>query len=357
MASPSIKLLLCFTILSLLIGCVPSFGTPTPIPPLDPNAIGTFMVQTADAASTQTVAALPPSTSTATITPTPRNTFTPEPSFTPVQPYLFPSPTSSQRIQYYRVKHDDQLAIYHYKSRTYDENSDGIRKQTPEVVPLFLAPKLTSGTGRTELSGSWEVYLDALNDNNEGKIRYVKGTRAGLFNTSGFPDLESLTMGGNLITLDAIQGDWGQVNTMSYGSPPSAAEVNYVTRPDLIHKFVVVGWKRNTRTTILTRPPKGDVYWPLVAKRTLWIEMSRLEAFPILPMEVTTNKDVYIQNKPGPTVEQTKSQLLKGKSATIIEYYPSGSDVWGRLSTGNWIPLLYRQQFFTTWTMATKPPP
>jgi hypothetical protein len=130
-----------------------------------------------------------------------------------------------------------------------------------------------------------------------------------------------------------------------------------MTRPDLVHKFVVTGWKRTTRTTILTRPPKGDIYWPLVAKRTLWIEMSMLEAFPILPMEVTTNKDVYIQNKPGPTIEQTKSQLLKGKSATIIEYYPSGSDVWGRLSTGSWIPLLYRQQFFTTWTMATKPPP
>ncbi|HEX2997061.1 MAG TPA: hypothetical protein VHP14_19725 [Anaerolineales bacterium] len=77
MASPRTKLLTCLITLSLLTGCVPGFMTPTPIPPLDPNAIGTFMVQTADAAATQTMLAMPPSTSTPTLTATPRNTFTP----------------------------------------------------------------------------------------------------------------------------------------------------------------------------------------------------------------------------------------------------------------------------------------
>ncbi len=357
MASLRIKLLTCLLVLSLIVGCVPSFVTPTPVPPLDPDAIGTFMVQTADAAFTQTMMALPPSTSTATITPTPRNSPTPQPSFTPVQPYAFPSPTAYQKVQYYRVKHDDQLAMYNFKSRTFDDNSEGQLKQTPEVVPLFLEPKLTTGTGRTELSGAWERYLDALNDNEEGRIRYVKGTKAGLFNTSGFPDLESLTMGGNIVTLVAIQGGWGQVHTMDYGSPPTAAEVNYVTRPDLVHKFVVVGWKRSTKTTIIVKPPKGDVFWPFVAKRTLWVQMERLEAFPILPMDVTANKDLYIQPNPGPTIEDTKLRVAKGDSATIVGYYPSGSDVWGRMPNGGWIPLLYKHQFLTTWTMATSSPP
>jgi hypothetical protein len=356
MASPRIKLLTCLITLSLIVGCSPSFVTPTPIPPLDPNAVGTFMVQTAEAASTQTMLALPPSTPTVTITPTPRNTFTPEPSLTPVQPYLFPTPTSYQKVQYYRVKHDDQLAMYNFKSRTLD-NPGGMRNQTPEVVPLFLEPKLTTGTGRTDLSGAWEIYLDALNDNDEGRIRYVKGTKAGLFNTAGFPMLESLTMGGNIITLEAIQEGWGKVHTMAYGSPPSAAEVNYVTRPDLVHKFVVVGWKRSNKTTVIVKPPKGDVFWPFVAKRTLWIQMERLEAFPILPMQVTANKDLYMQQNPGPDVEETNLQLGKGESTTIVGYYPSGSDVWGRLPTGLWIPLLYRHQFLTTWTMATSSPP
>lgn len=357
MASPRTKLLTCLIALSLLMGCVPGFMTPTPIPPLDPDAIGTFMIQTADAAATQTMLAMPPSTSTPTLTATPRNTFTPQPSFTPARPYLFPTPSFGVQLQYYRVKHDDQLAVYNYKSRTFDDNSDDIRKQTPEVVPLFLEPKLTTGTGRTDLSGAWEIYLDALNDNDEGKIRYVKGTRAGLFNTAGFPMLESLTMGGNIVTLDGIRSDWGIVNTMEYGGPPSVKDVNYVTRPDLVHKFVVVGWKRSTKTTIVVKPPKGDIFWPLVAKRTVWIQMEKLEPFPILPMEVTANVDLNIQEKPGPKIEESRLKLSKGDTVSVVVYYPSGSDVWARLPNGGWIPLLYNQRFLTTWTMATKPPP
>ncbi len=357
MASPRIKLLTCLITLSLIVGCVPSFITPTPIPPLDPDAIGTFMVQTADAASTQTMAAIPPATLTATLTLTPRNTYTPEPSATAVRPYIFPSATPYQRVQYYRVKHDDQLASNNFKSRTFDDNSEGMLKQTAEVVPLFLLPKQTSGTGRTDLSGAWERYLDALNDNDEGRIRYVKGLKAGLFNTSGFPMMESLTMGGNIVTLAQIQDGWGRVNTMVYGSPPSVKDVNYITRPDLVHKFVVVGWRRSTRTTVIVKPPKGDVYWPFVAKRTLWIQMEKLEAFPILPMSVTANKDLYMQPNPGPEIDKDNFLLAKGASTTIVGYYPSGSDVWGRLTTGAWIPLLYNHQFLTTWTMATSSPP
>ncbi|MBN2119203.1 MAG: hypothetical protein JW730_21715 [Anaerolineales bacterium] len=357
MASPRIKLLTCLTTLALLIGCVPSFVTPTPIPPLDPNAIGTFTVQTADAAVTQTMAALPPSTPTATITATPRNTFTPEPSFTPVQPYLFPTATGVLGLQYYRVKHDNQLAIYNYKSRTHDDNSEGMRNQAPEVVPLLVSPKEGTGTHRTTVDGAWETYIDALNDNDKSKLKYLKSPITALFNRAGFPQLESLTMGGNIITLNEIQGTWGRVNTLEPGGPPSVKDVNWITRPDLVHKFVVVTWKRSTKTTALTRPPKGDIYWPLVTKQPVWIQMDRLEPFPILPMEVTANLDLYIQDKPGPAIEETRFQLLKGESASVVLYYPSGSDVWGRLSNGGWIPLLYRGQYRTTWSMATVPPP
>lgn len=341
-------------------GCVPTFITPTPIPPLDPNAIGTFMVQTAAAASTQTMAAIPPATSTATFTPTPRNTFTPEPSFTPVQPFLFPSPTLTRNLLYYRVKHDNQLALYKFKSRTYDDNSSegvSVRKQTPEVVPLFVAPKASAGTGRINMSGAWEAYMSVLNDNNQSKLRYLKSDISGLFNTAGFPQMESLTMGGNIVTLAEIQGGWARVNTMAAGSPPSVAEVNYVTRPDLVHKFVVVGWKKSTRTTILTLPPKGNVYYPFVSQRSLWIPIDRLEPFPILPMEVQANINLNIQPKPGPEIEETKSKLSAGESATVVEYYPSASRVWGRLQSGGWIPLILKGKFTTTWSMATAPPP
>lgn len=357
MAVPNIKLFICFTILTLVMGCAPAFSTPTPIAPLDSNAINLYIVQTADAASAQTLAAMPPPTSTLTLTPTPRNTFTPEPTFTPVQTFVFPTATPVVRFQYYRVKHDHQLAMYNYMSRTNDENSDGIRKQTPEVVPLFVLPKEGSGTDRTSLTGGWATLIDALNNNDRGKLNYLKGSATALFNTSGFPQLESLTMGGNIVRLDEIQGDWGRVHTMDYTKPPIAAEVNYFSNPDLIHKFVVVGWRRSTKSTILVKPPKGDLYWPLVTKRPVWIQLERLEPFPSLPLDLTVNIDLYIQTTPGPNLEKTGRLVTAGQSVKVIAYQPAGPNVWGRLPNGRWIPLLYGGQYFTSWKMETVPPP
>lgn len=357
MVAPKIKLWIEFIILTLIVGCMPTFATPTPIPPLDSNAINIFIAQTADAASAQTVTAMPPSTSTATFTPTPRNTFTPEPTTTPIQTFVFPTVTPVNRYQYFRVKHDHQLAMFNYKSRTWDGNSDGLLRQTPEVVPLFLLPKEGSGTGRTSLTGGWEVLINSLNNNDQNKLRYLKSAGTALFNTAGFPQLESLTMGGNIIRLDKIQGEWGQVHTMDPSSPPNAAEVNYATSPDLIHKFVVVGWRRSNKTTILVKPPKGDLYWPLVSRRPVWIQMDRLESFPILPLEVTISKELYLQTTPGPDLDKTGRKLSAGQSAKVVAYQPAGPDVWGSLQNGRWIPLLYGGQYFTSWKMETVPPP
>jgi hypothetical protein len=241
--------------------------------------------------------------------------------------------------------------MYNFKART-SENG----RQTPEVVPLFLEPKLSAGTGRTSLAGAWETYLNALNDNDASKLKYLKAANTALFNTSGFPQMESLTMGGNIITLAQIQGDWGQVNTM-LGGAPSAAEVNYVTRPDLVHKFVVVTWRKNTKTTGWVNPPKGSMYFPLVSGRSVWIQMERLEPFPILPMEVTANTDLNIQPTPGPKIEESRKKLAKGEATTLIQYYPSAGTVWAQVQGGGWIPLIIKGQFSTTWTMATAPPP
>ncbi len=358
MAIVKIKLLIWLIILTLIVGCAPSLATPTPIPPLDTNAINIFIAQTANAASIQTAVAMPTFTSTPTFTPTPRNTFTPEPSFTPIQTFVLPSPTPIISLQYYRVKHDNQLAVYNFKSRTFD----GSLAQTPEVVPLLILPKLSSGTDRTKVDGTWETFINALNNYDQTKLVYLKSDATALFNTAGFPQLESLTMGGNIIRLEEIRGEWGRVHTLDYSSPPTIEEVNYFTKPDLIQKFVVVGWRRDSKTTILVNPPKGDLYWPLVTKHPVWIQLSMLERFPGPPFLVTVNTDVYVQKTPGPSIEKTNSQLSDGQSVKIIAYYPSGSNVWGRLQSGGWIPLLWytingAPQYFTSWRMETLPPP
>jgi len=88
MASLRTKYLLWLTALALVMACAPTFAA-QPIPTTDPNSIGTIIVKTANAASTQTVAAMPTPTPTETYTPTLRSTNTPEPTATATVLFLF----------------------------------------------------------------------------------------------------------------------------------------------------------------------------------------------------------------------------------------------------------------------------
>ena len=232
--------------LALIMACVPSM--PTPVPPLDPNVINTVIVLTGAAAATQTVAAIPP---TVTFTPTLRNTFTPEPTYTPIPIITFPTSTPIQRLQYFRVKHDTQLAEHNYKSRTAASGwpVGDWGWQTPEVVNMFLSQEVRSGTNWTELDSSWEAYINALNDQDARKLRYLKADWTALFDHKGFPYLESKTMGGNVITIDALQGGWGRVHTFGLRGNGSLKDINYTTRPDLVQKMVVVKWDKKTKRT------------------------------------------------------------------------------------------------------------
>jgi len=92
MATPKTKYLMWFIALVLVMACVPAVAAPA-VPTTDPNTIGTFIVQTANAASTRTALAMPTSTPTATFTPTPRNTDTPEPTATATVLFLFYTPS------------------------------------------------------------------------------------------------------------------------------------------------------------------------------------------------------------------------------------------------------------------------
>jgi hypothetical protein len=351
MRSPAQKLFFWGMALMLIMACVPSLATP--VPPLDPNAINTFIVQTADAALINTQAAMPP---TLTFTPTLRSTFTPESTFTAVPIVTFPTSTPIQQLQYFRIKHDNQLAEFDYKSRTAD-NWGGVGLQTPEVISMFVDPRPSGGSNRTKVDGSWEVYIDALNNKDEQKLRYLKGNKTALFNGSGFPNLESITMGGNVITIIELQGGWGRVNTINYDQPGSLKDVNYMTRPDLVQKFVVVGWRKDTKTTYWVNPPPGSIYWPLVSSKPIWIPLDRLEPFPSLPKTVKAVTTQKIRKTPSTDGKATGLELVEGDSARIIEYYPSGSNVWGRLADGGWIALVLNWKYPTDWKMETLPPP
>lgn len=353
------RMFLLLAALILVLACAPAASAPI-VPASDPNAIHLYIQQTAAAASTQTQDALPPASITPTITFTPRSTFTPEATFTPFQTFVLPSPSFGQNVQYYRVKHDSQLAMYNYKSRTVSPGW-GYLKQTPEVVPLSPIPKEGTGTHRTPVDGAWEVFIDELNDHNKRKLNFLKSPSTALFNGAGFPQMESLTMGGNIVTLEAIQNGWGRVHTLDYSNPSSASVVNYFTEPSLVHKVVIVTWNTKTKTTYWVNPPQGDVYWPFVARNPVWIQMERLEPFPILPMTITATVTQPMRMEPKVDSELSKFEFAEGASARIVQYYPSGSDVWALLETGRWIALFRYDQgaptYYTTWSMETLPPP
>ena len=347
-----------FGILILTLACAP--GVATPVPTLDPNALNTAIVQTAAAASTKTAVAF----QSLPVSPTFAPTLTQEPTYTAVPHIVFPTLTTEPRVQYFRIKHDSQLAMYNYQSRTaaLDWNAAKYGYQTPEIARLTVAAENRSGTNRTDVSGLWGQFIDQLNFNHSRKIQYVKADNTALFNGTGYPSMESLTMGGNLITLNEIAGGWGRVRTMSY-TDPEFEDIHYLTRPDLVHKFVLVGWRKPTRKTYLANPPPpyGDLYYPLVSSLPVWIPMELLEPFPFLPMQVTGVVDQPFYQEPSRESKPTGSEFSKDEIGNLVEYFPSGSEVWGKLSnTTGWI-LLFRYlntgpTYFTTWEMETVPP-
>lgn len=79
--------------LAWIMACVPSIPIAAPtLPTFDPNALGTFIAMTANAAATQTAAVLPSSTPSPSLTPT-RNTETPSPTATNTIIFVLPSRT------------------------------------------------------------------------------------------------------------------------------------------------------------------------------------------------------------------------------------------------------------------------
>src|SRR5512133_41541 len=90
MSTRKTKLLCLLATIAFVMACGPAIATP--FPTANPNELNTVIALTANAASTQTVAALPTATFTPTITPT-RPTETPAPSATSTVIFILSSPT------------------------------------------------------------------------------------------------------------------------------------------------------------------------------------------------------------------------------------------------------------------------
>jgi len=145
------KYLFWFMALVTIMACVP--GTAAPIAPtIDPNSIGTFIVQTANAALTQTARAMPTLTHTPTITPT-RATNTPEPTATNTVIFILSSPT----------------AVVPATSTANATSNQAYSCQILSVTPA----NGTSFAGRTDFDATWKVRNNGQRNWNKDIVDYI----------------------------------------------------------------------------------------------------------------------------------------------------------------------------------------
>lgn len=155
------KFLLWFMVLATLAACGPRGAAPI-IPTIDPNAIGTLIVQTANAAFTRTAAAVPTSTPTITPTPTPRFTNTPEPTATSTIIFILSSPTS-------------RVPATQATSTLAETSNQAFSCQVMSVTPA----NGTSFASRTDFDVTWMVRNNGQRNWNKDNVDflYLDGTK------------------------------------------------------------------------------------------------------------------------------------------------------------------------------------
>lgn len=154
MATPKTKYLIWFTALVLIMACVPTFAAPA-VPTIDPNVIGTYIAQTANAAASQTAVAMPTLTPTV-ITSTPRNTDTPEPTATSTVIFLFYTPSPV-------------ILVTQPGSGTSTASSKPYACEVLSVTPA----NGTSFAGRTDFDAKWKVKNIGKKDWENNSVDYV----------------------------------------------------------------------------------------------------------------------------------------------------------------------------------------
>lgn len=177
------KLLIWTIALVLILACVPALGTPI-VPTVDPGAIGTFIAQTVNAASTQTALVVPSSTLTPSITPT-RNTETPSPTITATVLLIPASPTPIILPTFTSVSIGGS-----------GTSSDNYACQVTRVTP----PNGSSFNPRDDFDAFWTVKNIGKRNWDRSDVDYIYSTGAKIHKVSGY-DLEDNVKVGNSIEL------------------------------------------------------------------------------------------------------------------------------------------------------------
>lgn len=236
----------------------------------------------------------------------------------------------------------------------------------PETVQLFTGPR--GGAGRFPYPREWLQFLRELQPDDDAAV-WIARIAAGLFNRGNDdipildldqlkeePIAESISAGGNVVKLLETKNGSGRIEMLFFrNSPPSLDAVNYEKTPWLITKFTAISVDGEVGLA-----GGINVYFPNLAKQKdgYWVDMQRVEPFPMLPMCVTADEQLRLHEEPNAS-SPTIGELQEGESLALREYLPQGSDVWARTDYG-WLRLLYQIDtlpiYPTSWEMETRPP-
>jgi hypothetical protein len=191
MSTRKTKLLYLFTVLAFVMACGPAITT-TSFPTADPNEINTIIAQTANAASTQTVAAMP----TLTFTPT----------FTPTRPSPTASPTATSTVIFVlSTPTVPVIPTFTFVSSGGGSSSGGSGTSSSNYACQILSVSPANGTsmkGQNDFDTVWSVKNTGQKtwDRNSVDFVYYSGTK--MNKVSGY-DLQSNVKSGDSTSLGA----------------------------------------------------------------------------------------------------------------------------------------------------------
>lgn len=160
------------------------------------------------------------------------------------------------------VRGDEELAEFGYKSRTADPLWSYAR-QTPSVFRFAPEPVRNPLDGK---AGEYRVDITRqdreirrLNayDSDFNRIVYLYSSGTALFNRTGFPRLQYLTMSFNLLRGLAVENGCLKFETLKPAL--STNGMSHASHPWFVHKWDIVTMRNGA--TVHVNTPHGDVFW------------------------------------------------------------------------------------------------
>ena len=175
------------------------------------------------------------------------------------------------------VMGDEELAMHNYKSRTASPTWQWPYPCTPSVYRYDKFPVEPKNDYRVDIS-PMDASIRALNQNDIKKIEYLYADDTALYNNTGYPKQAYITMSGNLLMQDGIEGSYLRFKTLTPNSQTFG--LSYNKTPWFVHRFDIVCWTKEKTTyhTPIINENIRDIDYFLVTKEGVgYIPLDRVK--------------------------------------------------------------------------------